>query len=170
MIGEKYFSKWLFLFSYVSYQSINCIINIILKSLASTPRPHFYDTCSPDWDRVGLMCDDNNSVKFDISLCDKYDDSNYNIIMDSMKSFPSGHSQLSLCCGVFLVLYLHRRLTSSYNLTLIQMMILTLSLFCAVSRLLDHRHHLIDVVTGSIIGAVVGHCALIDAYKELQFY
>ena len=159
----------MFLFSYVSYQSINCIINIILKSLASTPRPHFYDTCSPDWDRVGLMCDDNNSVKFDISLCDKYDDSNYNIIMDSMKSFPSGHSQLSLCCGVFLVLYLHRRLTSSYNLTLIQMMILTLSLFCAVSRLLDHRHHLVDVVAGSIIGAVVGHCALIDAYKELQF-
>ena len=49
------------------------------------------------------------------------------------------------------------------------MMILTLSLFCAVSRLLDHRHHLIDVVAGSIIGAVVGHCAVTDVYKVLQF-
>ena len=33
-------------------QSLNTILNILLKMVVSRPRPHFQDTCQPDWDRI----------------------------------------------------------------------------------------------------------------------
>ena len=39
---------------------------------------------------------------------------------------------------------------------LVQLTMLVLALYCGYSRVLDHRHHLSDVVAGSVVGAGVG--------------
>ena len=39
---------------------------------------------------------------------------------------------------------------------LVQLVSLLLALYCAYSRLADHRHHRVDVLTGSVIGIVLG--------------
>ena len=39
---------------------------------------------------------------------------------------------------------------------LVQLVSLLLALYCAYSRLADHRHHRVDVLTGSGIGIVLG--------------
>ena len=39
---------------------------------------------------------------------------------------------------------------------LVQLVSLLLAMYCAYSRLADHRHHRVDVLTGSVIGIVLG--------------
>ena len=110
-------SQCLYKFVYSRYwvgQSINMIANITLKTMASTPRPHFIDTCNPDWTQVD--CDSNDgsvrdiimqkfveltylrNVVFDLSCCHTAIEAGSSLLRvnDSMKSFPSGHSQLAL--------------------------------------------------------------------------
>ena len=96
------------------------LANIALKTMASTPRPHFMDTCKPDLNK--LDCQGNNgyvgeiqymryfhfgsfprNVVFDVSICQEAIDAGTSLLRvnDSMKSFPSGHSQLALFAGLF---------------------------------------------------------------------
>ena len=142
---------------YLSCQSINCVVNILLKTLASTPRPHFFATCQPDWSRIS--CEGQGLVTFDPSLCQStFEDGEDWRLTDSMRSFPSGHSQMAFCCAAFFTLYLQKRLASSLKLLrlLTQAVLVVLALACALSRLVDHRHHPEDVVAGSLIGSLIG--------------
>merc|ERR1711971_260759 len=143
---------------YLSCQSINCVVNLLLKTLASTPRPHFFSTCQPDWSRIS--CEGQGLVTFDSSLCQStFEDGEDWRLTDSMRSFPSGHSQMAFCCAAFFTLYLQKRLAASSLKTLrlaTQAMLIILALACAVSRLVDHRHHPEDVVAGSLIGSLTG--------------
>jgi len=143
----------------------NVLINLTLKTLASTPRPHFIHTCNPDWERIN--CTDNGgNVKFDISLC--HEDVDVKKVNDAMKSFPSGHAQLSWFASVFVIVYLTHRVGPASSLGRSSMLIVvaTLQLICAllalvtsISRITDHRHHTIDVVVGSVLGIVMGWVA-----------
>ena len=125
--------------------------------MASTPRPHFYDTCKPDWSRINCGGQEG-FVTFDPSLCrSTFEDGEDWRLTDSMRSFPSGHSQMSLCCAAFFIVYLQRRLTTLMPLRLVtQAVLAVLALACAISRLVDHRHHPEDVVAGSLIGILIG--------------
>ena len=144
---------------YLSYQSINCVVNILLKTLASTPRPHFFDTCQPDWSRI-TCGGPGASVTFAPSMCQAtFEDDEDWRLTDSMRSFPSGHSQMAFCCAAFLCLYLQKRLTSSPLKLVSQAVMVSLALACAISRLVDHRHHPEDVVAGSVIGSLIGALA-----------
>ena len=94
-----------------------------------------------------------------------------------MKSFPSGHAQIAVCCAVFFIVsfisfksqnlstssllqtYLQRRRLRGVRVAatfLVQLTMLVLALYCGYSRVLDRRHHLTDVMAGSVLGAVVG--------------
>ena len=88
-----------------------------------------------------------------------------------MKSFPSGHAQLAVCCAVFFIViscsvvispqssvfqtYLQKRRVTVVS-SLVQVVLIVLALYCGYSRVLDRRHHLTDVMAGSVLGAVVG--------------
>jgi len=147
-------------FRYWVGMSINTIFNITLKTMASTPRPHFLDTCQPDWTQVD--CQDNaGNVVFNLSLCKNSNEEGTGLprLNDSMKSFPSGHSQLALFGAAFFIVYISQRKSNIFmNILNICMQIAAflLALFCAYSRLVDHRHHMVDVLTGSVIGTVLG--------------
>merc|ERR1712106_1079993 len=127
------------------------------------------DTCQPDLSQVD--CESNaGNVLFDISLCEKALEAGTSLLRvnDSMKSFPSGHSQLALFAALFVIVYISKRgsniLLNLLNL-LLQTVALLLATYCAYSRLTDHRHHLVDVLTGSVLGIILG----IFTAKTLDF-
>ena len=69
---------------YFSAQAGNCVLNIILKTLASTPRPHFFSSCQPDWSLID--CHHNQGFVFSILNSDKY----------------TGCKDFLLCCFLFM--------------------------------------------------------------------
>ena len=99
-------------------------------------------------------------MTFDPTLCHStFENGEDWRLTDSMRSFPSGHSQMAFCCAAFSCLYLHKRLTSSPLKLVTQAVTVSLALACAISRLVDHRHHPEDVLAGSLIGALIGALA-----------
>ena len=94
-------------------------------------------------------------------------------IMDGRKSFLSGHSSFSFYVAVFLVLYLHCKLTHlqipatnwwpHWLLKGIQIFkpymqfgLLALATYVGMSRVSDYMHHPGDVVTGALVGTISG--------------
>merc|ERR1711971_960092 len=139
--------------------------NLTLKALASTPRPHFIDTCRPDWQRVNCTANGGN-VPFEISMCTAEVEERR--LHDSMKSFPSGHAQLSCFAAVFVMVYVSKRVSTEHSLLIapwLQLLALLLAAFASLSRISDHRHHPIDVLAGATIGVVIG---LLSAFNILQ--
>jgi len=143
----------------------NILVNLTLKALASTPRPHFIDTCRPDWQRVNCTANGGN-VPFEISMCTAEVEERR--LHDSMKSFPSGHAQLSCFAAVFVMVYVSKRVSTKHSLLIapwLQLLALLLAAFASLSRISDHRHHPIDVLAGATIGVVIG---LLSAFNILQ--
>lgn len=120
-----------------------------LKIFAGEHRPHFLDTCRPN-----VVCEGNEYIsKY---TCTNTDERPY-FIRDASKSFPSGHSSVSVYGAIFMIWYLQCRapkLRSSMALPLCQMLLATWAMFCSLSRIIDNRHHWWDVLAGAMIGAV----------------
>mmetsp|Transcript_2163 Transcript_2163/g.4623 ORF Transcript_2163/g.4623 Transcript_2163/m.4623 type:complete len:155 (+) Transcript_2163:283-747(+) len=86
--------------------------------------------------------------------------------MEARMSFPSGHSSLSFCGLVCVVLFFLGRVGLGRNigstvasgrgkvLTVMSFTPLLLSFWCATSRLVDNWHHPSDIIAGSILGSV----------------
>ncbi|XP_055550290.1 putative phosphatidate phosphatase isoform X2 [Wyeomyia smithii] len=128
---------------------IKLLIIDAAKIFAGEHRPHFIDTCRPD-----VVCEGKEFISS--YTCTNTDDSLY-FIRDASKSFPSGHSSVSVFETVFMIWYLHRRvpkLPSILALPLIQLVIALWGIFCPLSRIMDNRHHWWDVLAGSLVGLV----------------
>jgi membrane-associated phospholipid phosphatase len=85
--------------------------------------------------------------------------------MEARMSFPSGHSSLSYCGMMALVLFFIGRVGlgrvgKQYSLlrykfaVLLSFVPLLFSFWCATSRLVDNWHHPSDIIAGSILGVV----------------
>jgi len=147
--GKVFLRYWITL-------TANVLLNLVLKILTSTPRPHFIDTCQPDWERIN--CTENGgNVQFEISLCQG--DVEMKEIHDAMKSFPSGHAQLSWFAAVFIIIYVSHRVGKTYSRLWgpwLQLVSILLASMSSISRITDHRHHTMDVVAGALLGALMG--------------
>lgn len=80
------------------------LLNEVVKTLVAEPRPHFLDTCQP----INLNCSQNEAkfVPYNEIKCGQNNTANNGVpraISDAMKSFPSGHAQLSTFMAVFMV-------------------------------------------------------------------
>lgn len=120
-----------------------------LKIFAGEHRPHFLDTCRPD-----VIC--SGSEYISTYTCTNTDDRPY-FIRDASKSFPSGHSSVSVYGVIFMIWYLQKRVPktrSSTALPICQFTIGMWAFFCSLSRINDYRHHWWDVLAGSIIGVI----------------
>ena len=99
-----------------------------------------------------LPCD---SVNPDLSEISE-EDYNY-----GRRSFPSGHSSTAFALGTFTALYLYQlghniqedHHAAAYASWGGALGALGLASFVAASRIADNRHHLEDVITGSLIGS-----------------
>merc|ERR1719153_2003778 len=134
-------------------------INLAMKTMLAMPRPHFIATCGPDWENIN--CQENRgNVNFNLSLClNSENGSNYRDIYDAMKSFPSGHAQLSWFTAVVAMVYIHQRVGTTYSSLWrywLQLVCFVSAAFISTSRLHDHRHHVQDVVAGALLGTLLG--------------
>ena len=54
----------------------------------------------------------------------------------------------------------------------LQLVLVVMAIFSSTSRVLDHRHHVMDVVVGAAIGVVIGVFAALEIefpqYKEME--
>jgi len=138
----------------------NVIINEVLKSLASTPRPHFFYTCNPDLTKIN--CSENGGyVEFNPEMCRSSNERYHNHLAsprkmyDSMKSFPSGHAQMACFTATFIIIYIQLRVGTTYSRLWkhwLQLVVFCLAAFASLSRVTDHRHHPVDVFAGAVLG------------------
>lgn len=77
-----------------------------MKLLVSEPRPHFLDTCRPD---AALNCSSPSQWINDFS-CTNQKDTAW-AVRDSMRSFPSGHTSISVYTSLFVMV----RAQAAYN-------------------------------------------------------
>ncbi|XP_026667834.1 phospholipid phosphatase 1-like isoform X2 [Ceratina calcarata] len=119
----------------------------VIKTLIGEPRPHFLDTCKP---REAENCTDEYVATY---TCTNKEYSTW-FISDSSKSFPSGHSALSMFTTVFIVWYLQNRLPdwTFFLKPWLQCMICLWTVVCSITRIGDNRHHWWDVLAGLMFG------------------
>ncbi|XP_029671562.1 phospholipid phosphatase 1-like isoform X2 [Formica exsecta] len=143
------------LWSWYSHYSIGLVtltlVCEVMKVLIGEPRPHFLDTCKP---REAANCTDEYISSY---TCTNTEFSDW-FVKDSSKSFPSGHSAISLYTSIFLVWYLQNRLP---NRTLflkpwLQCLTSMWAVTCSMTRVGDNRHHWWDVLAGNALGFLFG--------------
>ncbi|XP_035435789.2 phospholipid phosphatase 2 isoform X1 [Spodoptera frugiperda] len=149
--------------TYIYGLIMNLSIVEVMKGIVGSPRPTFFDLCEPD---AGKTCNGTEYVKDFKCTSTKYA-SWYQ--MDSYRSFPSGHTSLSVYCGLFLAWYLQRRAfnwshRSIFMVPMLQLLCISYAAVCSLTRITDHRHHWWDVLVGSIIGlATVLYAVIISS-------
>uniref|UniRef100_A0A1Y9IUJ3 Phosphatidic acid phosphatase type 2/haloperoxidase domain-containing protein n=1 Tax=Anopheles minimus TaxID=112268 RepID=A0A1Y9IUJ3_9DIPT len=138
-----------------------------IKIFLGELRPHFLNTCKPDVKCIG-------TEYISSYTCTNMDESLY-FVRDASKSFPSGHSAMSVFEAIFLIWYLEKRvprLRTLFTIPLLQMVLMCWAVFCSLSRITDHRHHWWDVLAGTVAGCIAGFmtclfgCHNFDASKR----
>lgn len=98
---------WRWSCDYIIGFMINLTLVEMAKVIAGEHRPHFFSTCSPD---AALTCKPGEFVEE--FTCTNTFYSNY-IVTDSSRSFPSGHTSISVYtsffCAVSIYLFLRFR-------------------------------------------------------------
>ncbi|ODV66096.1 acid phosphatase/Vanadium-dependent haloperoxidase [Hyphopichia burtonii NRRL Y-1933] len=132
--------------------SINGVFTDILKNWIARPRPDFLQRC-------GAPSDTDPDIFVDASICTA--PLGEAILLDGMRSTPSGHSSISFSGLLYLSLWLLGQFKlfhpidlknhSIYRYLLAFLPIL-LCFYVALSRVQDYRHHFSDIILGSIIG------------------
>lgn len=127
------------------------IIMTIAKLLVGSHRPIFLELCRPD----KLDNCTANTWVIDYTCTNQM---TYHRYYGMSTSFFSGHALLASYAAAFVVLYLQFRFHSKHSkftsfwLPFIQTIIISVAFFVCVSRIIDHHHHAIDVIVGTIVG------------------
>jgi len=167
-IGNFYVNYGFFIIGFL----LNTIVTLIGKKTIGRLRPNFLDVCKPEPNPY-VKCGEPHltgltylSPEIDF-LCTAIDKEE---IVESRLSFPSGHSSTAFYSAVFMICYLNeiwRRRSCSLMLHIVQVFLFAAAFFVAMTRVIDNKHHVTDVIAGSAIGSTV---ALVTFYYVLQFY
>ncbi|TIB88830.1 acid phosphatase/Vanadium-dependent haloperoxidase [Wallemia mellicola] len=135
-----------------------------IKVLAGRMRPDFIDRCQPT----------AGSVNADVGLstaaiCTQTD---FNILQDGFRSFPSGHSSSSFALLGYFSFYLAGKMQifDTKGHTIKSWICWTPwigAVLIAVSRTMDYRHHATDVIAGAIIGSFFAYVCYRQYYPHL---
>ncbi|XP_021700322.1 uncharacterized protein T28D9.3 isoform X2 [Aedes aegypti] len=147
--SSSWSQSWYWFKKYGKGLILKLLIVDIIKTFAGEHRPHFIETCLPD-----IVCEGSEYVS--TYTCTNTEYRPY-FIRDASKSFPSGHSSMSVYGSLFMIWYLQKRtpkIASVIALPLCQVVVATWGIFCPLSRIIDNRHHWWDVLAGAFIGVV----------------
>eukprot|EP00168_Porphyra_purpurea_P011337 TRINITY_DN2885_c0_g1_i4.p1 TRINITY_DN2885_c0_g1~~TRINITY_DN2885_c0_g1_i4.p1 ORF type:complete len:329 (-),score=82.86 TRINITY_DN2885_c0_g1_i4:852-1811(-) len=138
---------------------LTVLLTDVLKSAAGRPRPHFAAVC-------GSYLASPPAAPFTCAGAQLAVD-------EARRSFPSGHSSLSMSAGVFTACYLAAVLRRGGGggggrwqvwMGVVVAAPLLVAALVAVSRTVDYHHHWSDVVAGATLGGAsprrCGGCAL----------
>ncbi|CAR23850.1 phosphatidate phosphatase LPP1 [Lachancea thermotolerans CBS 6340] len=119
---------------------INGVLTNGFKLLLSNARPDFLARCQPA---------DPLALYVSVAQCTQPDKL---VLYEGLKSTPSGHSSFAVAGLGFLYLWLARHTCVS---RLRHVWCPLLCVFVMASRVVDHRHHWYDVLTGGALGLAV---------------
>ena len=132
---------------------------LIVVDLAGIIIQNYYTTCT-EGIKIFLLCRFVSYAQIECSQSNTARNGVPRAISDAMKSFPSGHAQLSTHCAVFVILYVQSRIGTHFSSLwkhFLQMVFLVFALVCSLSRIVDKRHHWWDVLAGMLIGATFAY-------------
>lgn len=146
-----------------------CILVLLLtevaKILVGEHRPHFFDVCAPDTAKNCLP-----SEYIDTYTCTNSKYSKY-FLVDSSRSFPSGHSSISWFIGTFSAYVIQTRLSTIYTGRLLKPFLIAIcfswSILCSLTRITDRRHHWWDVLAGSALGILGAFYTIKLVHKKI---
>eukprot|EP00050_Salpingoeca_kvevrii_P022608 m.128910 g.128910 ORF g.128910 m.128910 type:complete len:291 (-) comp9761_c0_seq3:2649-3521(-) len=150
------------------------------KRWIAEPRPDFVERCIGSTNFNGERFDSNGNL-----ICD----GEKAVVAEGRLSFPSGHSSLSLCIGLFCTLYfvwslyvrpantyfrhpvygwrsVRRRWMASF-LFVACIHPLVVAFWVAASRVVDHRHSPADICGGAIIGITIAAVLFVRLISEI---
>ncbi|KAH0790242.1 PAP2 superfamily protein [Histomonas meleagridis] len=139
-------------FSGMSFAQAMCLTFLITEALKVTvarPRPNFFDYCQ--YDQKLHKCTGPAKSK-----------------RDSRLSFPSGHASMSFTAGTWMYLFLGRFFQKSELwFLLVRMIPLFVAIAVSATRIIDHMHHVSDVVSGAILGIGIGFIFYTNQHKRI---
>uniref|UniRef100_A0AC35EXK0 Phosphatidic acid phosphatase type 2/haloperoxidase domain-containing protein n=1 Tax=Panagrolaimus sp. PS1159 TaxID=55785 RepID=A0AC35EXK0_9BILA len=140
-----------FLISQLGYMIDIFLLNITKYSTGRL-RPHFLDVCrsSVNTSTIAQCGDAATYVQHYI-----------------------GHTSHSFYWAMFFSLYLHSRIGRTYRTSVafpvLYTLLFGLAAFVGYSRIFDHKHHVIDVVTGALEGSIVAGLMVLVFFRH-QFF
>lgn len=146
--------------------SLNGVITDILKVWIARPRPDFLERC-------GAKTGTPMHELVDISVCTA--PLGESVLIDGLRSTPSGHSSISFSGLLYLTLWLLGQFkllqvrNSSRHIYqyLLVFSPLLLAAYIALSRTQDYRHHFVDIIMGSLIGLGIAWWSYHHYFKVL---
>lgn len=167
---------------------VTSIITNIIKCVASSPRPNFFDYCNYQHFST------NNTLYLNLTSYGK--EGNYSLcfasyedINDSRKSFPSGHASLSFAAMLYISLlfdfYFDNKKILNFGddvefikrkkyindfemLKLLCYLPLMVCTWISITRIQDNKHRIQDITVGALIGSIV--CYLIFTKLTEKLY
>lgn len=131
----------------------NELFTDILKNWVGRHRPDFIARCIPKTDTP------LNTLVFAKDVCTT---KNLSRLADGFRTTPSGHSSTAFSGLGYLSLWLSGQLLANHPLTgswrkLVTSIPLIGAALIALSRTEDYRHHFVDVILGSSLGAIIAY-------------
>jgi hypothetical protein len=160
------------------YKNI-AVLTDFIKVVIGRLRPNFLHVCQPDR-LISDLCSPNNYLNQTFLVpevdfkCLNYDKPQ---VQESRKSFPSGHASLSFYSMIFLILFIQH----SWNCKrlglaprFVQFFLFMLALYATITRSIDNKHHVSDIVAGICLGILISCITFFfltdflkkDAYKK----
>ena len=138
------------------------IVTEVVKNLVGRYRPDWLARCLPA-DPGTIVIDSFGATSSENPACTNTWISQSKLD-DGMKSFPSGHSSTAFALGTIVVLYSARWMATKPSPSPLTMALLELwmalqiswAFGVATSRVIDNKHHIGDVVAGSMLGVLFG--------------
>ncbi|KAJ1950004.1 hypothetical protein FBU59_000882, partial [Linderina macrospora] len=147
---------------------LNMMITNTVKNLAGRHRPDFIDRC--DIDKAAAPTMEPVIGLLNSTVCRQTDTA---ILYDGMRSFPSGHTSFSFAGLTYLALWLAGHLNvgdgrgRAYKAFVVMVPELV-AMLIGVSRTKDYRHHWQDVLSGAILGVVMGWASYRHYYPSIM--
>lgn len=142
---------------------LTCFITDSVKNAVGRPRPDLIDRCIP---ASGTPKD----ILVTISVCTQTD---YHVLQDGWRSFPSGHSSFAFSGLGFLALFFAGQMhvfrpRTDLSKALLAIAPLLGAALIAISRCEDYRHDVYDVTCGSILGMAIAYFSYRRYYPRLR--
>ncbi|OHT08016.1 PAP2 superfamily protein [Tritrichomonas foetus] len=128
---------------------LTLIVTEALKVTVARPRPNYFSYCG--YDNITQTCQGKPSHR-----------------RDALLSFPSGHSSNSFSSATFLTLLMSFTFRNPEIWWILVKFLPVLSaLFVSATRIIDHMHHVSDVVAGAILGIGVACMIFLSQYQRI---
>ncbi|XP_078353617.1 phospholipid phosphatase 2-like [Oculina patagonica] len=148
------------MFVFVCGGFLNGIITDLSKITVGRLRPTFGAVCKANVTQAACQ---QGYVTSEVCTGDPYD------VKIAQLSFPSGHSSISMYGMLFLAFYIQSAVRTEAKLMkpLLQIVLVSLSLFVGLSRLADNSNFMSDIAAGFLLGAII---AWLFAFKVLKLF